>query len=323
MSKQEANQIAQETQRMWRSRRALKLALPTVAALGAGAAIAVAAIPGSDGTITGCYASPNPTTNANGGLNNITVNSATEPPGALRVVDPSLPHTITNPFTGKGSPNPAAVCEEEEKQITWNQRGPTGPQGTVGTPGLPGTPGSTGAGGSQGPAGNPGAQELLPAVQFGFDNSAGNMFLKLDGVPGESADSKHRGDFEISSFSFGESNGGAQTHASGGGGAGKASFSSFTITRPVDKSSPLLQKGAIDGQHYKEAGIFFARKAGGTQQDYLEIKLDDVLISSYQTGGHGGSVPTETIQLDGIKGEATFISGHKLANVNLKLQPGG
>jgi type VI secretion system secreted protein Hcp len=161
----------------------------------------------------------------------------------------------------------------------------------------------------------------VPAVQFGFDNSAGNMFLKLDGIKGESADHKHKGDIEISSFSFGASNAGSQAHG-GGGGAGKVSFSSFTITKPVDKSSPLLQKAAVGGQHYKEADIFFARKAGKGQQDYLEIKLTDVLISSYQTGGSGGGIPTEKISLDGIKGEATFISGNKRSNIALKLLPG-
>jgi type VI secretion system secreted protein Hcp len=309
MSQQEANQIARETQRMLRSRRVLKLALPTAAALGAGAAIAVAAIPGSDGTITGCYANPTGT-NPNSGLaNNATVNSIAEPPGALRVIDPSLPHTLKSP-TGALIPNPAAVCEEEEKQIAWNQSGPQGPAGVNGGQGAAGGQGIPGANG-----------ELVPAVQFGFDNSAGNMFLKLDGIKGESADHKHKGDIEISSFSFGASNAGTQAHGSGGG-AGKVSFSSFTITKPLDKSSPLLQKAAIGGQHYKEADVYFGRKAGKGQQDYLKIKLTDVLISSYQTGGHGGAVPTETITLDGIKGEATFINGNKQSNIALKLLPG-
>lgn len=312
MSQEEANEIVRETQRLARSRRALKYALPTAAALGAGAAIAVAAIPGGDGTITGCYATPTGT-NPNSGLaNNATVNGATEPPGSLRVIDPSLPHTLKAP-TGALVPNAAAVCEEEETQIHWNQ---SGPQGTVGTPGAPGIQGGPGAPGAQGTRG-----ELLPAVQFGFDNSAGKMFLKLDGVKGESQDHKHKGDVEISSFSFGAGNGGAQAHG-GGGGAGKVSFSSFTITKHLDKSSPLLQKAAVGGQHYKEVDVFFARKAGGTQQDYLEIKLQDVLISSYQASGSGGGTPTEKLVLDGIKGEATFINGHKLSNVALKLLPG-
>jgi type VI secretion system secreted protein Hcp len=303
MSQHEANEIARETQRMWRSRRALKYALPTAAALGAGAAIAVAAIPGSDGVITGCYANK---TNVDGNPEPVLVGNVTEPPGALRVIDPS------HPTLPSGGPNPAGACVPGETQLTWNQSGPQGPQGTVGTPGAPGVPGAQGAPG-----------ELLPAVQFGFDNSAGGMFLKIRGVQGESQDHKHKGDIEISSFSFGASNGGAQAHG-GGGGAGKVSFSSFTITKHLDKSSPLLQKAAIGGAHYKEVDVFFARKAGGTQQDYLEIKLQDVLISSYQAGGAGGGGggATEKLVLDGIKGEATFINGHKLSNVALKLLPG-
>jgi type VI secretion system secreted protein Hcp len=166
---------------------------------------------------------------------------------------------------------------------------------------------------------------LLPAVQFGFDNSAGTMFLKLDGVQGESSDHKHKGDIEISSFSFGAGSfgaGGTQAHG-GGGGAGKTSFSSFTITKQVDKTSPQLQLSDLSGKHYKEADVFFARKAGKGQQDYLEIKLDEVRVSSYQVSGNGGgSVPTEKIVLDGIKGEATFISGNTKSNILLKLQGG-
>jgi type VI secretion system secreted protein Hcp len=315
MSQHEANEIAQETQRMWRARRALKLGLPTVAALGAGAAIAVAAIPGSDGVITGCYANK---FNEDTPENVQVYGNAIEPPGALRVIDPNGAKLPT------GGSDPARECVPGESTITWNQSGPTGPQGTIGTPGVPGAQGPAGSGGSQGPAGTPGAQELLPAVQFGFDNRAGKMFLKLDGVQGESSDGKQGGVIEISSFSFGAGNGGAQAGGSGGG-AGKTSLSSFTITKTLDKSSSLLQKAALDGQHYKEADVFFARKAGGTQQNYLELKLDNVMISSYQAGGAGGgggSVPTETIQLQGSNGQATFISGNKQSNVNLKFQPG-
>lgn len=316
MSQREANEIARETHRRLRLSGAMKIALPTAAALGAGAAIAVGSIPGSDGVITGCYASPNPITNVDGTPNNVTINGATEAPGALRVIDPSQPRTFTLP-TGGQIANPAAACDEkQEKQITWNQSGPQGPVGPTGATGL------SGAGGTQGPVGPAGQQELLPAVQFGFDNSAGNMYLKLDGVQGESRDHKHKGDIQISSFSFGASNAGTQAHGSGGG-AGKVSFSSFTITRHLDKTSPLLQLGNLSGKHYKEADIFFARKAGGTQQDYLEIKLTDVLISSYQTGGSGGGgTPTEKIVLDGIKGEATFINGGTRSNIALKLLPG-
>ncbi len=223
----------------------------------------------------------------------------------MRVIDTSKPSKLPS-----GAPDPAGACQPDEATIAWNQSGPAGPQGPAG------------AGGAQGPAGANGQQLLLPAVQFGFDNSAGKMFLKLDGLQGAVTEKDHKGDIQISSFSFGAGRGGAQ--ATGGGGAGKTSFSSFTITKPVDKSSATLQMSALTGKHFKEADVFFARKAGKGPQDYLEIKLTQVLVSSYQTGGsgHGGAIPNETIALDGIKGEATFISGNKKSNVLLKLQGG-
>jgi type VI secretion system secreted protein Hcp len=197
------------------------------------------------------------------------------------------------------------VCLSDETKITWNQSGPAGPQGL---PGATGQQGPAGATGQAGPAGVNGQAELLPAVQFGFDNAAGNMFLKLDGVRGESKAANHQGEMEISSFSFGAGNP-ATSGSGGGGGAGRTSFSSFTITKPVDKSSPLLQLGDLSGKQYKEADVFFARKTDKGQQDYLEIKLEQVLIASYKISKGSGGAPTETIVLDGIKGEATFISG--------------
>jgi type VI protein secretion system component Hcp len=293
MSQEEANQIAREAQRRRRLAGALKLALPTAAALGAGAAIAVAAIPGTDGTITGCYLT---NTDSAPGLRI----------GQLRLVDPTLSPTLPG-----GGPNPAAVCLSDEAKISWSQSGPSGPQGPPGPAGQQGLPGANGA------------QVLLPAVQFGFDNSAGSMFLKLDGVSGEVKGGAFKDDFEISSFSFGD----GSTHAaSGGAGAGKTSFSSFTITKPLDKSSAQLELGALSGKFFKEADVFFARKAGKAheskgQQDFLELKLENVLISSYKaSGAGGGQVPTETLVLNGIKGEATFISGNSSYKILLKPQ---
>ena len=48
-----------------------------------------------------------------------------------------------------------------------------------------------------------------------------DSFLKLDGIKGESVDSKHKDELEILSFSFGANNTGGG-RAGGGGGEGKA-----------------------------------------------------------------------------------------------------
>jgi type VI secretion system secreted protein Hcp len=306
MSAEEASRIAQAVQRMRNAKRGLQIALPTAAALGAGAAVAVGSI-GGGGTITGCYASPNPTTNPNGGLNNITVNGATEAPGALRVVDPSLPHTVTNPFNGQGSPNPAAVCDpKEETQITWNQKGPPGPQGVTGQQGLPGTPGTAGVPGASGGAGAPGApgSPLIGGTTFGISGN-GSTFLKLDGIKGESTDKDHKGEIAIDGFALSAQ--GATQASGGGGGAGKVSIQSFSITKKLDKSSPLLFQAAATGKHFKDAVLSFARKAGGEQKTYLKFEFQGILISGVQDGGaSGGGAPTEQVSFAFQKCKETF-----------------
>lgn len=110
-----------------------------------------------------------------------------------------------------------------------------------------------------------------------------DYFLKLDGIPGESRDAKHKGEIDLEAFSWGATNQGA--HGGGGGGrAGKVSMQDFHFTTRVNKASPLLFLSCATGKHIKQA-ILTARKAGKAQQEFLVFKFTDVLISSYQVGG--------------------------------------
>jgi type VI secretion system secreted protein Hcp len=77
----------------------------------------------------------------------------------------------------------------------------------------------------------------------------------------------------------------------GGGGAGKASFNDFNFTHHVDKASPVLMKACATGQHLKEATIS-VRKAGKGQQEFLIIKMSDVLITSVNPSGSGDAAAT-------------------------------
>ena len=114
-----------------------------------------------------------------------------------------------------------------------------------------------------------------------------DYFLKLAGVDGESTDSKHKGELELESFSWGETNSGTAARG-GGAGAGKVIPQDFMFTKRMDKASPTLFIGCATGQHFKDA-LVTARKAGGEQQEYLKIKLEDVMVSSYQTSGGPGA----------------------------------
>jgi type VI secretion system secreted protein Hcp len=114
-----------------------------------------------------------------------------------------------------------------------------------------------------------------------------DYFLVLDGIKGESKDSKHPDSIEIDSFSWGESNAGS-FGVGGGGGAGKVSFQDLHFTSRVNKSSPELARACATGQHIKKAQLY-VRKQGDGQQDYYIIQLEDLLVSSYQSGGSEGS----------------------------------
>ena len=72
----------------------------------------------------------------------------------------------------------------------------------------------------------------------------------------------------------------------GGGGEGKASFNDFNFMHHVDKASPVLMKACATGEHIKEATIT-VRKAGKGQQEFLIIKMNDILITSVKPSGTG------------------------------------
>jgi type VI secretion system secreted protein Hcp len=126
-----------------------------------------------------------------------------------------------------------------------------------------------------------------------------DMFLKLDGVKGESKDSKHGGEIHIESFSWGMNQTGAHG-VGGGGGAGKVSVHDISITKYVDKASPSLMLFCCNGKHLAN-GLITVRKAGEKPLEYLKIKLTDILISGVQVAGHGGDQLTENVTLNFAK----------------------
>jgi len=128
--------------------------------------------------------------------------------------------------------------------------------------------------------------------------AAADYFLKLEGITSESRDEKHKGEIEIMSFSWGETNAGSAGYG-GGQGAGKVSAQDFSFTKRFDKASPQLFIACATGAHYKTASLT-VRKAGGGQQEYLKYNFEEVFISSYNVSGSGGndSVPLDTFTIN-------------------------
>ena len=114
---------------------------------------------------------------------------------------------------------------------------------------------------------------------------AADIFAKIGDIKGESLDNRHRDEIEVLSWSWGVSQSGSIGHG-GGGGAGKASFNDFNFTHHIDKASPVLMKTCATGQHIQEATITM-RKAGRGQQEFLIVKMHDVIVTSVHSGGSG------------------------------------
>ncbi len=131
-------------------------------------------------------------------------------------------------------------------------------------------------------------------------------FVKIKGIEGESSDKDHKGEIDVQSWSWGETQSG--THSSGGGGgAGRVSMQDFHFTMKVNKATPKLMLACATGEHIPEA-ILTCRKAGGKQEAYLKVTMSDLLVSSYQTGGAASSdiIPTDQISLNFAKIEFEY-----------------
>jgi type VI secretion system secreted protein Hcp len=131
-----------------------------------------------------------------------------------------------------------------------------------------------------------------------------DYFLKLEGVAGESTDDKHKGELDLESFSWGETNLGTSGHG-GGAGAGKVQPQDFSFVKRYDKSSPVLFIACATGQHFKEA-LLTVRKAGGEQQEYLKFKMEGLLVSSYQVSAGGGALVQDLVSLNFAKLEMIY-----------------
>ena len=129
---------------------------------------------------------------------------------------------------------------------------------------------------------------------------ASDIFAKIGDIKGESPDDKHKGEIELLSWSWGVTQSGTMAHG-GGGGEGKANFNDFNFTHHIDKASPVLMKACATGEHIKDATIT-VRKAGKGQQEFLIIKMNDIIITGVAPSGAGdGAATAEHVALQFAK----------------------
>jgi type VI secretion system secreted protein Hcp len=121
---------------------------------------------------------------------------------------------------------------------------------------------------------------------------AGNpteIFLKLDGIEGESTVRGHEKETIVLSYEEGIEH--LPLAGGGGGAAGRSSFSGVRFRKPLDMGSIPLLLACASGTHIRDARFTF-RRPGGTALDFYKVTLDDVLVTRLvQRAGNGAQYP--------------------------------
>src|SRR5262245_24902517 len=131
-----------------------------------------------------------------------------------------------------------------------------------------------------------------------------DIYLQLDGIPGESLEDKHKDWIEVLSFSHHMSQPTSSTRVSAGGGTtGRAEHGDYVITKHIDKASPKIWEALSTGKHISKAKLEFMR-AGGDKVKYLEVTLEEVVIANVSKSGSGAGAggpddfPVEQVSLN-------------------------
>ena len=119
----------------------------------------------------------------------------------------------------------------------------------------------------------------------GFD-----IFLKLDGIDGESTTKGHEKEIEVLSYdqsidSTVPSSGGV----GGGGGAGKSTFSGVRFRKLLDTASIPIALACASGLHIASARFAF-RRASANPFNFSVVTLEDVIVT------HAGQCASTGIQ---------------------------
>ena len=118
-----------------------------------------------------------------------------------------------------------------------------------------------------------------------------DIFLKIDGIDGESMDDKHKNEIEVLSWRW-NIHQESTMHAGSGLGSGKVSVTNLSFEHYIDRASPNLFKYCASGKHIPKA-VLTMRKAGGNPLESVELSFSTVkqeYVVQNPQGGSGGTI---------------------------------
>lgn len=125
-----------------------------------------------------------------------------------------------------------------------------------------------------------------------------DIYIKIDGIPGEATDGDHKDWIEVLSYTHGITQPASATVSSAGGGTTtRCDHENYSITKYVDKASPKLYELCSSGKHISSITIDMMRASGDSRVKYMEVKMEQVVIAGVSPAG-GPEFPTESVSLN-------------------------
>ncbi len=104
------------------------------------------------------------------------------------------------------------------------------------------------------------------------------IYIKFDGIDGESTDKDHKGWIDVQHFSWGVS------RSTDEGTSNKVIPKEMVVTKELDKSSPKLFLATVTGETISKVTIRVTRPGfDGAEEVYYEMLLEDVQIVRHTT----------------------------------------
>ena len=149
-----------------------------------------------------------------------------------------------------------------------------------------------------------------------------SLYLKLEGIDGESKDKDHKAWTDVKSVAF-------HIHKAGGGSTGQsrrrgvATVEDIVLTKEYDKGSPKIQEATLTGKIFAKVEIHNTATYGEARATFMKLELKNVHVTSHSFSGSGGgdAIPTETFSLNFDEIKHTYIEydskGGKKGNVEM------
>lgn len=122
-----------------------------------------------------------------------------------------------------------------------------------------------------------------------------DMFMKIEGIDGDTTNEKHPKEIQVSRFDWGAFQF-ANLHEGTGGGVGKAMVGDISLIHDVSSATPPMLNYLVTGKHVPSVKLVAYKSGGESAVPYFTISLNTVVITEVQMEFSGG-VPQQRTRL--------------------------